>query len=226
MEINQLQPTFMTFWTSWKKPLFPERSVRVLTEAEIVKVRHISDLRLLVIVKCGNGSWQSNSFLMCLTNMCPGCYVKFQIEKHWLMKHFAFLKNVCYQYLNFVLWVTYCFLTTCWLAHNQLSWTVLLFSVIWLVNFVYRWPWLQYSRLPIIRTFMGNRKKFELSGVRVIEGKNYIQNDLMGNENCFELAEGSRYRGLELLGVDCSRSVNLLTMFTVKVGQAFLLLVD
>ena len=28
-----------------------------------------------------------------------------------------------------------------------------------------------YSWLPIIRTFKGNRKKFELSGVRVIEGK-------------------------------------------------------
>ena len=30
---------------------------------------------------------------------------------------------------------------------------------------------LWYSRLPIIRTFKGNRKKFELSGVRVVEGK-------------------------------------------------------
>ena len=28
-----------------------------------------------------------------------------------------------------------------------------------------------YSRLPIIRTFKENRKKFELSRVRVIEGK-------------------------------------------------------
>ena len=28
-----------------------------------------------------------------------------------------------------------------------------------------------YSRLPIIRTFKGNKKQFELSGVRVIEGK-------------------------------------------------------
>ena len=28
-----------------------------------------------------------------------------------------------------------------------------------------------YSRLPVIRTFKGNRKKFKLSGVRVIEGK-------------------------------------------------------
>ena len=30
-----------------------------------------------------------------------------------------------------------------------------------------------YSRLPIIRTLKGNRKKFELSGVRVVEGKIY-----------------------------------------------------
>ena len=28
-----------------------------------------------------------------------------------------------------------------------------------------------YSQLPIIRTFKGNRKKFELWGVRVIEGR-------------------------------------------------------
>ena len=26
-----------------------------------------------------------------------------------MVKHFAFLKNVCYQYLNFVLGVTHCF---------------------------------------------------------------------------------------------------------------------
>ena len=29
----------------------------------------------------------------------------------------------------------------------------------------------KYSRIPITRTFKGNRKQFELSGVRVIEGK-------------------------------------------------------
>ena len=29
----------------------------------------------------------------------------------------------------------------------------------------------KYSRLPIIRTFKGNIKKFELLGVRVVEGK-------------------------------------------------------
>ena len=29
-----------------------------------------------------------------------------------------------------------------------------------------------------------------------------IENDLKGNENCFELARGSSYRGFELLGVD------------------------
>ena len=36
-------------------------------------------------------------------------YVKFRVEKHCLMKDFAFLKNVCHQYLNFALRVTYCF---------------------------------------------------------------------------------------------------------------------
>ena len=29
---------------------------------------------------------------------------------------------------NFVLWVTYCFFMSCWLAHSQLFWNVLLFS--------------------------------------------------------------------------------------------------
>jgi len=54
-----------------------------------------------------------------------------------------------------------------------------------------------YSRLPIIQTFKGNRKKLELSRVK------YIENVLKGNENCFELAGGSSYRGFELPGVDC-----------------------
>ena len=40
------------------------------------------------------------------------------------MKRYAFLKSVCYHYLNFLLWVNYCFLTSCWLAHYQLSWNV------------------------------------------------------------------------------------------------------
>ena len=34
------------------------------------------------------------------------------------------------------------------------------------------------------------------------QGQNYIENDLKGNENCFELAGGSSYRGFELLGGD------------------------
>ena len=55
-------------------------------------------------------------------------YVKFRIHKHCLLKHFAFLKNVSYHCLNFVLWVTYCFFMSYWPVHNQLSWNVLLFS--------------------------------------------------------------------------------------------------
>ena len=36
---------------------------------------------------------------------------------------------------------------------------------------------INYSRLPIIRNFKGNRKKFELSGVRIIEGT-VMENDV------------------------------------------------
>ena len=85
-----------------------------------------------VIAKNGNGCeeiagrWQNNS--LCPKQICllGVINVKIQTERHCPVKHFAFLKNVCYQYYNFVLWVTYCFLTSCWLAHNQLSWSVLL----------------------------------------------------------------------------------------------------
>ena len=41
---------------------------------------------------------------------------------------FCFLGIVCCRYLNFLFGVTYCFLTTCWLTHNQLSRNVSLFS--------------------------------------------------------------------------------------------------
>ena len=92
---------------------------------------------MLLQIAAANGSdenarrWQNDS--LCQTNMSPTCYsvyAKFQIEKHCLVKHFAFLKNVCYQYLNFVLRVTYIFFfTSYWLVHNQLSWSnVLLIS--------------------------------------------------------------------------------------------------
>ena len=51
-------------------------------------------------------------------------YVKFRKEKHRLVKYFAFLENVYYQYLNCVPRVTSCFIMSCWLAHNHLSWKV------------------------------------------------------------------------------------------------------
>ena len=48
--------------------------------------------------------------------MFPGCkVVKFRIKKTLNSEHFAFLKNVCYQYLTLICAspVTYCFLTNC-----------------------------------------------------------------------------------------------------------------
>ena len=49
-------------------------------------------------------------------------YVMFRIEKHCLVKHFAFLKNVFSWYLNFVLRVTHCFLRAAdWPSTNFLG---------------------------------------------------------------------------------------------------------
>ena len=36
-----------------------------------------------------------------------------------------------------------------------------------------------------------------------------MENDLRGNENCFELVGGSSYRGFELPGVDCIYNLKL-----------------
>ena len=66
------------------------------------------------------------------------------------MKHYAFLKNVCYHYVNFVLWVNYCFLPSCWLAHYQLSWNVLLFTCDLIGQLCLRWPRSQYSHCTFV----------------------------------------------------------------------------
>ena len=68
-------------------------------------------------------------------------YVKFWIHKRdCLLKHFAFLKNVCYQFLKFCAWSNLLFFlklsqspfpvsaTSCGLAYSQLSRNVFLFS--------------------------------------------------------------------------------------------------
>ena len=40
-----------------------------------------------------------------------------------------------------------------------------------------------------------------------------MENDLKGNENYFELTEGSSYRGFELPGIDCTFKKQLKTLF-------------
>ena len=88
----------------------------------------------MFIAQCGNGSdeiaarWQNTSLYQ--INVSWVLYVKFRSEKHCLVKHSAFLKNVCYKYLNFVLQVTYCFFFYELLIGPQPTffWNVLLFS--------------------------------------------------------------------------------------------------
>ena len=96
-----------------------------------------------VIAKNGNGCeeiagrWQNNSLCPKQIRLPGVINVKIQTERHCPVKHFAFLKNVCYQYYNFVLWVTYCFLQAAdWPTTNFLG-VYCYFPVIWLANFVY-----------------------------------------------------------------------------------------
>ena len=53
--------------------------------------------------------------------------------------------------------------------NNQIVFSVIIIIIIYL--FICLFTYLFYNRLPITRTFRGNRKRFELSQVRVIEGK-------------------------------------------------------
>ena len=58
----------------------------------------------MFIAQCGNGSneiaarWQNT--ILYQINVSWVLYVKFRREKHCLVKHSAFLKNVCYKYLQ------------------------------------------------------------------------------------------------------------------------------
>ena len=75
--INQLQTTDVTFWTHWRKLVFPERSIRVTDGGE--KCKNYLCFWLEVIAKCGNVNdkifvrWQNNCF--CQTNMSPRSYM-------------------------------------------------------------------------------------------------------------------------------------------------------
>ena len=68
---------------------------------------------------------------------------------------------------------------------------------LWFVTF-------KYSRLPIIRTFKENLKKVRVIGSSSYREQNYVESEPKGNENCFDLAEGSSYRGFELPEIDCN----------------------
>ena len=106
MDQNQPITTYrldVTFWTCWRKLVFPKRSV---------SVSHIFVLRLHVISKCSNGSEESASRLQ-NTSLCQtislGVRCKVSDKKTLSCETFCFLVNVCYHNLSFVLQLTYCF---------------------------------------------------------------------------------------------------------------------
>ena len=115
-----MQPTDLTFWTHWRKHLFPERSVRVNDAGKNCKTVKFFTWGHYVFEMCCNGTAS-------LKQICFLGVVRKVSNRNTLSgETFALLKTVCYQCLNFVLWVTYCFITSHWLTHNQLSWNVLL----------------------------------------------------------------------------------------------------
>ena len=79
-----------------------------MTEAKNFSDSYIFDLQCHVITKRGNSSernsWYNvdDKITACVKEIClMGVYAKFQVEKHCLVKHFAFMKNVGYHYCIF-----------------------------------------------------------------------------------------------------------------------------
>ena len=73
----------------------------------------------------------------CVKQIClVGVICKVLNKKHCLVKHFGFLKNVCYQYFNFVLQVTYCFFHEQLIGPHNFLGMYCYFPAIRLVNFL------------------------------------------------------------------------------------------
>ena len=109
----------MIFWTHWRSTCFLRGPLEWVTDAKNVNGSYVIDLQSHVIAICGNrseeiaGRWQNNS-------LCQ-----------------RYLLGVVYKVLNrkTLSGETFCFpeksllyFTSCWLANDQLSWNVLLFS--------------------------------------------------------------------------------------------------
>ena len=101
---------------------FPRGSLEWVIETKNVNGSYIFDLCFEIACR-----WQNNS--LCQRNMCPGYCMQSFIQKNimwWnilLSGKMFTLKNVKFCASSNLL-----FFTSCWLAHNQLSWNVLLVS--------------------------------------------------------------------------------------------------
>ena len=64
----------------------------------------------------------------------------------------------------------------------------------------------QVQSTPDNSNLQGKLKNFRVIGSSSYRSReqNYVESEPKGNENCFDLAEGSSYRGFELPEVDCN----------------------
>ena len=118
---------YRNFLTHGKRCLFPERSVRVSTWRRLL-LQNVAMVAKKLLV--------DDKITACVKQISWVLYAKFRIEKR-LVKHFAFLKNVCYQCnLSITFLASSNPVTSCWLATTNFLGVYCYFPVILLVNFV------------------------------------------------------------------------------------------
>ena len=115
--------------------MFPEKSVRVLKEAKNVIFDLTSRDEVACLLQSATmeakkiaGRWQ-NKITTCVEQISLlGVIRKVSNRKTLTDETFCFVEKRLLSIFTFLLRETYCFFTSCWFAHNKLSWNVLLFS--------------------------------------------------------------------------------------------------
>ena len=122
---DQWQPTGETFWTRWRKHVFPERSPALewMMEAKNVNGSYIFRLPSHDIAKRGNRSEEiagtDDKITACVKETCLLDVVcKVSNRKTLSGETFCLPEKGLLSMLNLVLRVTYWFFTSCWLTET------------------------------------------------------------------------------------------------------------
>ena len=142
-----------------KKPMFPERSVRVSTEGQNENIRHIFDLREHVIAKCSNasneiaGRWQINVQLV--SDIClPGIIKMFFVV---LYRKILSGETLCFLEKRLLSSFKFCAMSKLLFSFELLIGPlptflecILLFTCDLISQLCLRWPWSQYLHCAFV----------------------------------------------------------------------------